>query len=641
MKIPLKLSILALSAAAGYAGVWVGLNLFPNVKPGSTAAGAAAGSGPPGEVRGGNDSIAKIAAERPGETAGGAALAAQFRVLLVQLGMDASWAEGLAAADSSGFPAMLEKMKALPDGPSKQLRELLMGRWAALDPAGGAEFLKSKKDEDGLSELFRQWQRLDFPAAAAKAGEYGDTILRRTLRDKAMLDPAGLITWLAGRPDLNPLSVFSSGGYENQQALARLAETDPDKMLAWTRQVPEEKWDNSFLVSLGAQLAKRGPDEAIAWAKSIRDSGRSASALAGVAGSLAPTAPERALALLGEMPVVGDFEMSRFKVRVISKLDLKDPDKARALAESLPKGEIRSQILQDSLSKLLTSDPAKAFSTADSLGLEAEANWFYDLSPAMKNPDGERQILEAAGAAGKESIFRTNVARQALLGWLEQDPGSLAAYLKGKTDSPLMGSLKQSLQTGLALQQLRDGQADPDLVALVGLPAEELLTTQASINPGKAAAALESVTDPEARARTAKSIAQSFIRDDRVGAVSWAETIRDPEAQGAALKVITESWVKEDSWQASEWIAKLPAGQGRDNAVLAMAEGIQKTDPDLAWKWALSMSDPALKNQALASAAQSWATRDAPALQQALNDGTLSAAEQQAVLEKLKTGPGQ
>ena len=124
----------------------------------------------------------------------GLALAAQIRTALILQGIDPEWADDLAAGDPSGFPALLEKLSSVSGSQKHTLTSILLARWAALDPLGGAAFLKFKKDDENLSALFREWGQIDFNTAAATATEYGAKCVRRTLREKARLDPAGFLT---------------------------------------------------------------------------------------------------------------------------------------------------------------------------------------------------------------------------------------------------------------------------------------------------------------------------------------------------------------------------------------------------------------------------------------------------------------
>lgn len=569
----------------------------------------------------------------------GEALAARLRAALLLEGLDPSFARDLAEADTKGFPALLEKMQALPDIRAKsRLTELLMARWVMLDAAGGAAFFHDKKDEPNLSRLLGQWQRQDFPAAVAKAEEYGPAYLRRTLRDKGMHDPAGLMSWLTERPELNPLTLFNSGAEDSVKVLMRLAEADPQKMLAWARLAPQEPANKGVEVSypefarqFARLLAKTQPDEALAWARSIPDSSRSLEAVAGVAETLAASQPERALALLASLPAVWE---DGWQYSILGAVDVSSPDKAKALAETLPKGgSLRRWLLQNTLSGLFEKDPAGAFVFADSLGQgEGVADWGYPPAQAM-TPEGARLLLEAATGA-KDSAFRDTAVKQSLLTWMEKDSESLAAWLKGKLDTPMLAAARESLQGGLAMQSILYGKADPALLEEIGLPPEAMVKSLRNIDPARAAEILQTMPAPEPA-----MVSDITLRMGRTEALAMADKMQSPEAQAAVWKTVTAMWVQQDSRRTSEWIATLPAGMGRDTAVLAMTSEIQKSDPDLAWGWALSMTDAQLKAEALGEAARAWNRRDAGSVQQALTDPRLTTAEREIVQTKLKAGP--
>lgn len=637
MKLPSTLITLAVSSCAGFAAVFFGAGLVPDAHPQPAGEAAKNVAAPAPDSGGKPDS--KSPGKIPAVADSRKFLAGHFRTALELEGIDSSWAESLAAADAAGFPALLERMgTAGKENQRDWLRELLLARWVMLDPLGGAEFFKSKKDEKNLSILFCQWQRLDFEAAVAGAGEYGDQYLRRTLRDKGLTDPKGLMAWLAAeRPDLNPLTLFNSGAEDAVKVLMRLAEADPSRMLAWARLAPGELANKGIEVSypefarrFAALLAKTRPDEAIAWAKSLPESARSAEALAGAAQTLAVSDPARALEILKNLPAGGEVPW-----QVLGAIDVTDPARAKALAESLPKGEMRAWLMANTKVTLLGKDPAKAFALADSLGPEEGLSDGVYPPEEARTPEGARRLTDAALEAG-DSTFRDTAVKEVLLAWMEKDSASLADYLKGKMDTPLLVSMKESLQGGLALQQILYGQADPALLGEIGLPPQAMVKALRNIDPARAVEILKTMDHPEPA-----MVSDIVLRLESGEAMALADSLKSPEAQAAVWKTLTVRGMNEDSHRTSEWIATLPAGQGRDTAVLAMTQEIQKSDPDLAWGWALSMTEPDLKAQALTTAARAWNRRDSASLQQALNDSHLTPAERGAVEEKLKSGPFQ
>ena len=561
------------------------------------------------------------------------ALAAQIRTTLILQGIDPEWADDLAAGDPSGFPTLLEKLSSFSGSQKETLSSILLARWAALDPLGGAGFLKFKTDEENLSALFREWGQIDFDTAAAKSMEYGDKCVRRTLREKARLDPAGFLTWVRDHPGINPLALFNSGPGENSEALQRLAELDPTRMLAWSKLVPEDQWNEDFPNTFAARLAKRSPEEAIAWAKSLTNPTRSQAALCGAAGVLATTQPDRALALLAELPAQSGYEIRGLYPAILAKLNLVDPEKAMAVAKTFPPGDIRNGILSRTMTALLKQDPARAFEISGSLGPEAGAALTSNLLFSTNNPDEARRILEAAPGAG-ESSFRKEATRSALLIWLQSDPASLGVYLKDRMETPLLNGLKADLQKGMALLALQTGHpTGAGLLAAVGLDPKYTVEALLETDPARAAVAMEQVHDAASRKQTAGDLATAWAARDRGDALEWATTLTEPAEQAAAWQAIAGHWLGEDSHRASEWITTLPPGTGRDAAVLTMARHIQTTDPDLSWKWALTLSDSTVKTNALQEVASQWSRRDAAAARSALENSGLTLAERRDILE--------
>lgn len=560
------------------------------------------------------------------------ALAAQIRTALILQGIDPGWADDLAAGDSSGFPALLEKLSSFSGSQKATLTSILLARWAALDPLGGVAFLKFQKDDETLSALFREWGQIDFDTAAAKSTEYGDQCVRRTLREKARLDPAGFLRWVRDHPGINPLALFNSGPGENTEALQRLAELDPDRMLAWSRQVPEDQWNEDFPNTFAARLAKRSPEEAIAWAKTLTHPTRSEAALCGIGGALATTQPGRALALLAELPAQSSYEIRGLYPAILGKLNLVDPGKAMVVAKAFPPGDIRNEILSRTMTAMLKQDPARAFEISDSLGPEASAALSSNLLSFTRDPDEARRILEAAPEAG-ETSFRRETTRAALLVWLQSDPASLGVYLKDRMETPLLYGLKADLQKGMALLALQTGQpTEAGLMAAVGLDPKFTVEALLETDPARAAVALEQVHDAASRKQTAGDLATAWAARDRGDALEWATTLTEPAEQAAAWQAIAGHWLGEDSHRASEWITTLPPGTGRDAAVLTMARHIQDTDPDLSWKWALTLSDSTVKTNALQEVASQWSRRDAAAARSALENSGLTLEERRDIL---------
>ncbi len=577
-----------------------------------------------------------------------ASIGDQLRSAFKLLVIDDDWAGALAANSAAGFPALMEKLQTVPQGRRQLLETMLLDRWAQLDPVGGADYFKQLADsnpgdqqaDDALANFIRQWGMIDFTAAAAKAEEYGGKTTRRTLREKAKLDPTGFLSWANDHPDINPFSILTSDNPENDFALGRLAELDLDRVLAWSRDVPVEKWRTQLAPALAEKLAKRYPNDAIAWAKGLGDPAATTSALAGVAKALAETNPTRALALLKELGPGNDFPLYATYQEVITKLGLSDPDKALDALEGLPRGQLRSQMMGQALQKLLASDPAKAFALSEKLGTETGGMGFVPGDGnATKTPDDARRMLDLAAKAS-DSSFRQQVAMVSLMSWLQADQQSLGEYLKSNLDQPMFKDVKAQMGPGLAAMMLESGQAiDPGLAEAVGMKPEMTVQAMAERDPAGAATRLGTVSDPEARTKIIGQIAGSWTDRDRSDALDWADGLASPAEQAAAYKSISGKWMDEDSHRASAWIGSLPAGQPRDAAVSSMVSSVAASDPDLAWQWGLTMSDSAQRTEALSTTARQWQAKDAAAAQEALRSPALSDADRAAIGAALAMPP--
>lgn len=564
-----------------------------------------------------------------------------MRVALEVLGISGGdWAERLAEEDAAGFPALLKRMEGLPARQREELRGLLFGRWAELDPVGAAARLAEEPLRNDLTDFLRHWARLDFRSAAAWAEEAGPDLLRRTARDHALLDPQDFLHWLAGRPELNPVTLFDSDSKENLRALRRLTERDPRRMLVWSRALPEEKLKPEFLRDLGSGMARIDHDKAMEWARSLSGAARSDAALAGVAGELAARDPRRALEIAAAMKASVSYDPAESQHRIIQKLNLADAGQMRTLLAGLPESALRQALAKRVTIEQLAVDPAKAFSMAAELGPEAGMMHRIEIPWGMAvSEESARGLLEAAAGAPASSL-RDTAAREALMRWMEISPASLAAYLKGRMDTPFLASMREALQAGMGVMRMRDGTVDPALREAVGFSGAAYVRELADGYPHQAAAALDQVEDPAARHRLTGEIADQWARWDRAGVMEWAAGLPDPADQAAAWRAVSEAWTREDSWQASHWISGLPAGPGRDAAVRAMTTEISGSDPDLAWRWALTMNDSAQRADSLAAAAASWRDRDPAALESALADPALPAAERARVLERLRAPAG-
>ena len=289
------------------------------------------------------------------------------------------------------------------------------------------------------------------------------------------------------------------------------------------------------------------------------------------------------------------------------------------------------------MGKLMASNPEKAFALAGKLGAGGDDR---GNKPVFRSENtGRRAPLSDFAEKAAESSFRSQATSMALMSWLQADQRSLTEYLNSKAaDTPFLKNMKEQLSANLASMATQNGQAiDPTLAETVGLKPEATVQAMAYRDPEGAAALLTKVADDPTRLMLVHGIAQRWSAIDRGDAVDWASGLTDPDEQAAAYRTVAAGWMSEDSHRASAWIATLPPGKPRDAAVLAMAQQVASTDPDLSWQWGLTMTDPALRTQALGHAARAWSRLDGTALQAALADPVLNDGDRAAIANAMRS----
>jgi hypothetical protein len=70
------------------------------------------------------------------------------------------------------------------------------------------------------------------------------------------------------------------------------------------------------------------------------------------------------------------------------------------------------------------------------------------------------------------------------------------------------------------------------------------------------------------------------------------------------------SWLFSDPNSASQWINTLPQGSAKDAAIHQIITIEGKNDPGAAYNWAVTMSDPAVRNDQAVRLATQWASQN-------------------------------
>jgi len=73
---------------------------------------------------------------------------------------------------------------------------------------------------------------------------------------------------------------------------------------------------------------------------------------------------------------------------------------------------------------------------------------------------------------------------------------------------------------------------------------------------------------------------------------------------------VARNWAEVDATQAGTWIETLPAGGVKDTALFSFVGGLGQNDPATAVEWAQRISEPKLRDEALARTVQDWLQTD-------------------------------
>ncbi|MES2997214.1 MAG: hypothetical protein V4733_10435 [Verrucomicrobiota bacterium] len=108
------------------------------------------------------------------------------------------------------------------------------------------------------------------------------------------------------------------------------------------------------------------------------------------------------------------------------------------------------------------------------------------------------------------------------------------------------------------------------------------------------------VTDPALQLAVAPEILQRWAQSDPAAAVAWAAAFPSEPLRTRSLDALFRVWAHEDTAAMQTWLTQQPAGSLRDEAASAISAIFASTDRAAALEYARSISDPALRNAAIA-----------------------------------------
>lgn len=502
--------------------------------------------GPPG---GGSDVIQAWQALQAG---GGQGMAGLF-----------ARSELISRASTSEMPRLLM----LTDG-DPLLKEMLLRRWAVLDPAGAAEWAlpakitdKWKANDKDIGLVFSVWAQKDPVAALARlranapAGEarfWSGNILDRLFE----VDMAAGVKFgaLAG-PNL------TLGFTSYREASSAWIEKAPEKAATLLSTLPPGEFRDKNLIKAMEVLAKKDLAAAIALQEQYPtlqlDSGQRGNR-SGFFSAWAAKDPAALTDFLNGK--AEEIDRPAIKSALAQAMAEKDPRAALDWSAANLSGRNRSEVVNDILEKLTKANPQAALGYLDSLSagtaLESAVETF---SKALTGDDPGALLLSQAGSL-PDGAARKSLTAKAYEKMYEKDPDGLLKTLASQPAASLPDGIWSQL--GGKSGSIADGMKHLDAV-----PPEEatefvrgLFQSHIGKNDGlaKFTEAMATLTVPEQRAAAIEAgVRQQLWRG--AGAVTdWAKSLPPAERGLVADQIEQHSWNLTPA-QKREWIDPLRA----------------------------------------------------------------------------------
>lgn len=453
-------------------------------------------------------------------------------------------------------------------------RELLVDRWLELDPGDGIRFLLAEpvngmpRDSTLAAELAWKWDQRD----------------RR-----------GFLRFLAALPGEVPLLQIWGGEFRFFWDRPFRALT-PDEGLALYHQ------GGAGFKKMAAQpvfrmLADQNPARALEEIQRLPPASREA-AWEGAANADDPGA---VLRLLREHPPAG-CSLTSWE-QLFAGYCNKEPEAARALAESLPPGQAREDACQEVALLMAKKDPGAAF------------EWMEDHSPSNEN---RIVLLNAMADSNPDRSLELTIQHQLDL------PPALEEHLENLAHENWEAAQARALKTpaGRTRSQMITAMAealsfeDTEPLPLLEKLSQLLTAAGGSESRGKAQklpdaflrrmnpAQLPEVTEwvsgqpaPVREALMAPLLGR-MESESPESALSWLAQNPPSRTRTGLLLGKVVQWTAQDPQAAADFVLRLPEGTERDYAILNTAAAWQDFAPGAARQWVETLPDSPAKIRA-------------------------------------------
>ncbi|MEM9531632.1 MAG: hypothetical protein AAGA23_11990 [Pseudomonadota bacterium] len=381
-------------------------------------------------------------------------------------------------------------------------------------------------------------------------------------------------------------------------ALARLAERDPETLLARLGDGPRTPQDNGLATTAMMHLARKNPERALNLALE-QTPGQRQSAVQRVFSSWAQADPRAAAEGLETATDLTAQERLQAAGQVVSQLAQADPEAALTWASQLDRESPQANHWYTAIASVPQLDHELAWSIVDQepSAVRRGAMTVAVLGKmAEMDPLGAVDRLEALPAGENRSNAISGIAQQ----WIQHDPASAMDWLLS------LGAQERSnavTQLGWSLAQL-----DLDLAAsyLPDLSEQEAQHWLGSLmhhylqrSPFDAAAWLEQYPNIQGHGERMGQVAAALASQDPRAAWKLVDEIEERRQRDRAMAQLAAGWSQADPRGAGKWWHRLEDADQTGDVLGSLVSGWASVDPDGARKWILRLKEDAHRDQAL------------------------------------------
>lgn len=540
----------------------------------------------------------------------------------------------MAESNPEEMARLFREAASLPPGRSREIaREIILYRWAEVDPRGA---LKVIREEREIRTLFAAWARVDADEALAGIAELGSAGLRSAARVE-------ILDWLSGtRPDrfLELAKESPPGADAWKKAFAAVDEGGgmAEEFLASVS--PRQR--GAAIGGIAEILATRNPDEALSWAQSLEGTERK-TALRASFGTIMRHDPQLAGMMLKSFPE----RLPKVESQLIDRLVETDTSEAFAWVRSLPDAESRSSLMRELGLKLAQTGNQMVFQLYDEL-VEAEgpralvgSDWFQTSIWSSSGLDYEQGIDWVQNLPDEVFVNRGATERGMIFSWAKHDMAGVLRYIdelpnEGRSNNYRTAIVHHMLSMNHPIAGAWEvATAMPEGSRQRAASMTDVVMYQAKSRPALAAARYEELPPESDFPRVVNRIAGAWGAMAPKEAARWAESLPDSDLQTAAVERVASVWSDNDMFRAAEWISSLEDGLGRDRAIGQLVKNVAPLEADAAFLWAVMIKDPEVREQAGRQTMESWAAQGGIGAQAAIAESVTDPGERQKLLEIL------